>query len=200
MARASINSAMTDLVSDSGSVLWSVIRGEQLELRVVLPFIDNILESTNFEYEAVFIEGENLGEGAYPSRIRPSGESVVLPVRIPSYQGLWAAGNVCNTGEVFSHAGSVYEFNGPPGFVSNDPPTDHLGTLWSATTMNTIYIQLSEAHTSIETWEVLPEVAKPVYGFFELRITEKTHPVFPRTWKPVRGMIEVRFSPTHLVV
>lgn len=49
-------------------------------------------------------------------------------------------------------------------------------------------------------WYVRPSIGSPVYGFFELRVSERNNPFgFRRTWKPVRGMVSFYFSPTSLI-
>jgi len=63
-------------------------------------------------------------------------------------------------------------------------------------TKNTIFIRFNKE--LISDWTVKPTPGVPVYGFFELRVTEPAGD-FPKTWKPIRGLIQFGFSPTEAV-
>ena len=41
MARSQLTEISEDLNTDSGSVLWSLVRGEQLEFPITMNFIEN---------------------------------------------------------------------------------------------------------------------------------------------------------------
>jgi len=198
MARARINQISTDVVTDSGSVLWSIVRGEQLELPIELTFIEDVISvASNLTFEAVIIEGQNTGDGSYPITVEPAGDQITLNVRIPSFVGVWNSGGAYTTEEIVSYSGSYYKRIA--GIAVVDPTSPDISTDWEETTLNTIYVQIPNTVSISPAWSVLPTVGYPVYGFFELRITENSNPVYVRSWKPVRGMLEILFSPTHQV-
>lgn len=65
MARSQLGEIKTDLQEDSGSALWSLIQGEQLEFPVTLSFLTNTYGG--YSYEAVLMEGSNVsGSDAAP--------------------------------------------------------------------------------------------------------------------------------------
>ena len=96
MARGSLTALSTDLQSDSGSVLWSLVRGEQLEFPIKLNFLENA--SIGYSFEAVVIEVLNVpGQSGKPDTIRASGVQDVLTVWTPPINaaGLaWSAASV----------------------------------------------------------------------------------------------------------
>ncbi len=63
--------------------------------------------------------------------------------------------------------------------------------------MSRVYLQFPKNLAA--NWTVAPSVNYPVYGFFEMRVTEPVDSVFRRTWKPIRGMVEILFSPTYSI-
>ena len=75
MARASLVRPTIDLTSDDGSILWSIVRGEQLEQTVDLAFLTN---AYGYEYEAVVVEGANIENVTLWFRYTPSSEGWVL--------------------------------------------------------------------------------------------------------------------------
>ena len=52
MARSRISSKTIDLQSDNGSVIWSLVQGEQLEFQVSLEFLSDMKD---YVIEAVVI-------------------------------------------------------------------------------------------------------------------------------------------------
>lgn len=194
MARSRINNTTDDLISDSGSVLWSFIKGEQLEFPVKLNFIDNV--TAGYTYEAVVVEALNVsGQTEKPVTIRPNGVQTVLTVRVPTYRGLWDLSQAYNREEIVLYNGLYYKLLSGVARTNSTPPSSD--PLWQVTTLDKVYLQFPAALAS--TWAVAPIVDAPVYGFFELRVTEPTNNIYRRTWKPVRGMVEILFSPTDIV-
>ena len=51
MARSRLTETTDDLVTDSGAVLWSFVKGEQLEFPITLNFVENV--TAGYAYEAV---------------------------------------------------------------------------------------------------------------------------------------------------
>lgn len=196
MARSAITDISTDLIDDSGSVLWSIVRGEQLEYPVELKFIETA--NAGYIYEAVVVEALNLGDGEKPTTIRPSGAQSRLNVRTLVYRGLWEPAQAYNREEYVKYSnGKYYKLLG--GVARTSSTTPDLDPLWEEYTPNTVYVQFPKTLSVSPSWTVGPDAETAVYGFFELRVTEPTDAIFTRTWKPVRGLVEVLFSPTDIV-
>lgn len=78
MARTKITAANQDLITDDGSVLVSVIKGEQLHLNMTLNWLTNLTGYTIF---AKVIEGANDGAGSIPTAPKsPSPVITELPI------------------------------------------------------------------------------------------------------------------------
>jgi hypothetical protein len=198
MARSRITDTRQDLITDGGAVLWSIVQGEQLEFPVVLNFIEDasVKPSNNYIYEAVVIEAANVpGQVTRPTQIQLGGVQTRLFVRLPIFLGTWATPNAYNKEEVVLFNDKYYRLLQGAGRVNSTTPD--LDPLWEETLLNRIYIQFPD--TLSDDWEVFPQVDSPVYGFFELRVTEPSDPIFSRTFKPIRGMVEILFSPTSIV-
>ena len=117
-----------------------------------------------------------------------------LHVRLPSFSGYYVPNNDYAYGDRVYHNGKIWELiTGRAAWDPGEP--DGINPYWIESDAQTIFIQFPE--DVIEDWSVLPSVGCPVYGFFELRVTEQaSHTNFKRTWKPVRGMVGFYFSPT----
>lgn len=198
MSRSRLVNPTQDLQADAGAVLWSFVKGEQLEFPITLNFIEDVTvkPSNNYVYEAVVVEAQNIeGQTTKPTTIQPAGVQTVLTVRRPTFIGTWNASIAYNKEEIVLYNGIYYKLLKGAGRVDSTLP--NVDPLWEVTALNIIYLQFPSSLAN--TWNIQPSVNKPVYGFFELRITEPTDPVFQRTWKPVRGMVEILFSPTDVV-
>jgi hypothetical protein len=197
MARSKLTNVSNDLITDIGGVLWSLIKAEQLEFPVTLSFLENA--SLGYTYEAVVIEALNVSgqtREQKPTAIKPDGVQTVLPLRIPTYRGNWDAAQAYNREELVLYSGKYYKLKS--GVARTSAVLPSLDTaFWVETLANKIYIQYPSTLGS--TWAVSPVGDSPVYGFFELRVTEPADAVYRRTWKPIRGMVEILFSPTELV-
>jgi hypothetical protein len=65
MARSNITSRSKDLITDDGSVIVSVVQGEQTRINVTLGWLTNL---TGYTLTAKVVEGENSqGTGAVPT-------------------------------------------------------------------------------------------------------------------------------------
>jgi hypothetical protein len=64
MARSSITSTSKDIITDDGSVLVSVIKGEQVRLNITLGWITNL---AGYTILCKVVEGNNDGEGTKPT-------------------------------------------------------------------------------------------------------------------------------------
>ena len=195
MARSRLTDTTLDLVTDAGAVLWSVVKGEQLEFPVTLNFItDASVKATgNYIYEAVVVEAKNvLGQTDKPTLVQSGGITTRLFVRLPRLIGSWSAAETYNKEEVVLYGGLYFKLLNGTARVSAITP--NLDPKWEVTTLNRIYIQIPS--TLGAGWTVQPLADSASYGFFELRVTEPTDAVYTHTYKPVRGMIEILFSPT----
>lgn len=194
MARDRISASTKDLINDGGSILLSLVLGEQKELPVVLDMVSSADDS--YTYEAVIIEGENDGEGTKPSAVESGGVEDTLTTRLCNFVGDWSAVTGYDAEDVVDYTdGYSYRLlSGTARVDSTLPPND---PLWVQHDKRTMYIQFTSALGTTYTQAPLPDV--PVYGFFELRVTEVSNPTFVNTWKPVRGLVEFLFSPTDLI-
>jgi hypothetical protein len=198
MARSRLTNTSQDLISDGGAVLWSFVKGEQLEFPVTLNFVEDasVKTSNNYQYEAVVVEANNVASQTdKPTTVKSGGVQTTLFIRLPIYLGNWQSAQAYNKEEVVFYGNKYYKLTQGSGRVSSTLPT--LDSYWEETVLNKIYIQFPS--TLASTWSVQANVDNAVYGFFELRVTEPTDQIFTRTFKPVRGMIEVLFSPTSEV-
>ena len=199
MARSRLTNVSLDLITDAGAILWSMVRGEQLEFPIVLNFIlDATLKSTgNYIYEAVVIEAANVaGQTDRPTSPQPNGVQTRLFVRIPRYIGVWSGTTNYTKEDIVKYQDKYYKLNYGLSYMNTKLPTEDTDR-WSETVLNKIYVQYPATLGS--TWSVKPTVTSNTYGFFELRVTEPTDIIFSRTFKPIRGMVELLFSPTDEV-
>jgi hypothetical protein len=195
MAREKLTEVSTDLITDAGTVLWSFIKGEQLEYPITLDFLEGAA-TTGYVFEAVVVEALNvLDQQERPTTIKPAGVQTVLVVRRPDFVGAWNALTQYNYEEVVSYGGLYYRLLSGVAYTSATTPD--LDATWEVTTLSRIYVQFPS--TLGATYAVQPTVLGSIYGFFELRVTEPNNSVFVKTWKPVRGMVELLFSPTDIV-
>jgi hypothetical protein len=196
MARSQLTDTSNDLIDDAGSVLWSFVKGEQLEYPILLDFVADTT-TAGFAFEAVVVEGLNVvGQTEKPTAIKPAGVQTVLTVRLPNLVGEWNGATAYDYEDVVFYEGKYYKLLLQ---ISDrvSAITPDLDPYFAETTLNRLYVQFPA--TLASTWEVSPTVESSVYGFFELRVTEPTNAVFTRTWKPIRGMVEIQFSPTDIV-
>lgn len=195
MARSNITGGSQDIVQDDGAVLISIVQGEQIEWQIDLNFIEIVTPS--YIFEAVIIEGANDGAGSEPIGAEPAGIEDTLVTRIPTDNGSWGAGNTYAYGDyVFNVTDSLYYYCFGNPTIGLSPELDLSN--WEVFERNRVFIQFGA--TLSTGYAVQPGVNNPVYGFFELRVTEPANPIYTRTWKPTRGLVEFRYSPTELVV
>lgn len=193
MARNDINKPTQDLQSDDGAVLWSFVQGEQQEYPITLNFLTNAF---GYTFEAVLVEANNVeGSEDIPDAVKPAGVKTTLTVRVPQERGTWAANTAYTREDVVLYNSQYYKLRiGTDRINAVAPDTD---VYWEVYVPNKVYVQFTEALST--TWTVQPTVSVPIYGFFELRVTEPAGGVFRRTWKPVRGIVAFNFSPTEMV-
>jgi len=201
MARSNITNIKQEFNVDRGSAMISIVRGEQLEIPIVLDFVE-IAASSGYIFEAVVIEAANTKPGEIPEEENPNGIETAVNVRIPSNMGQWVSGLAVNFGDFVSEGGRYYTPKRTTTAADTvSPSTDF--NLWSELDPRTVYLQIPSTLSVNPLWEVLPKVNKPVYGFFELTgVQSAQYGVvgFSKLTKPVRGLIEIRFSPSMLRV
>ena len=195
MARSKILNTTEDLQSDSGAVLWSLVRGEQLEFSVTLNFLTN---ADGYTYEAVVMEADNVqGSETIPIAVKGGGVNTTLTVRVPPEQGTWNAGTAYDREDVVLYSSQYYKLSSGTARVNATPPSSD--PFWEVYVPNKVYIQFPATLSVTPAWSETPTTRAPIYGFFELRVTEPAGGVYQRTWKPMRGVVELLFSPTDLV-
>ena len=193
MARSALTATGNDLISDSGAVLWSFVKGEQLEFDVTLTFLANV---GGYEFEAVVIEADNVeGQADKPTQVKAGGVQTKLNVRVPTDRGVWQGIQSYNRDEVVFYNGLYYKLKAGVAYVNATAPSADAN--WEEYIPNVVFLQFPASLGS--TWGVQPTVSSATYGFFELRVTEPASSSFRRTWKPVRGMVQLAFSPTDVV-
>jgi len=197
MARSSLAGNTTDLVDDSGAVLFSLVRGEQFEYPIILDFLERA-DVEGYEYEAVVIEGVNDGFGQAPTNILTGGVQVTLGTRTAAYKGEWDAGIPTSFEEYVLEDTTYYKRRRGIGVYSSTMPSLDPEN-WVEFDPSTLYIQIPKELSISPAWSLNPEVGIPVYGFFELRVTEPISSTFRHTWKPIRGLVQILFSPTEIV-
>lgn len=77
MARSRITSPSKDLVKDNGSVLLSIVQGEQIHLNLTLGWLTNI---SNYEITCKVVEALNDGTGNIPTAVKPAGIITDIPL------------------------------------------------------------------------------------------------------------------------
>lgn len=197
MARSSLLETSLDVNTDDGSVLLSIVQGEQLEYPVTLSFLTNA--GAGYTYEAVIIEALNVsGSDAVPTVARPGGVLTTLVVRVPTERGDWNGATAYNREDVVLYSLVYYKLRSGTARVNATPPSSDT-TYWEEYLPNKVFIQFEKTLTLTPTWAVLPTIVAPVYGYFELRVAEPAGGVYPRTWKPLRGLVCFEYSPTQIV-
>ena len=196
MARSRLLTPTSDLMSDGGTVLFSLVMGEQIEYPVTLDFLESVaVTANNYTFEAVVVEGLNVdGQFTIPAAARSNGEKRTLFVRLPVYIGEWNEFYAYNKEEVVLYSGTYYKLLSGAGRINSAAP--NIDPMWVETVLNKLYIQFPKELGS--TWTSKPAVSFPAYGFFELRVTEPADSIFSRTLKPVRGLVELLYSPTDV--
>jgi hypothetical protein len=79
MARSKINSASKDLIEDDGSVLVSVVEGEQIHMDVTLNWLTNLTGYT-ITCKVVEADSSNLTKGSYPTQEVTNGQITTLDI------------------------------------------------------------------------------------------------------------------------
>jgi hypothetical protein len=193
MARSKLTDIKQDIITDEGSILLSFVKGEQIELAIPIEFINSATDG--YTFEAVIVEAANeVGQTSPPKDILEDGVQNTLNVRLPNIVGAWQPNTEYFQENIVFNNNKWWRLRAPQLTANIEPQFD---SRWAETQLNIIYVQFPS--TIASNWTIKPQVEHPVYGFFEIRVTEPNNPIFVRTWKPVRGMIEILFSPTHIV-
>jgi hypothetical protein len=202
MARTPITADGESLVDDSGTVLWSFIRGEQLEFPVKINFLTDCTTGSGYVFEACILEAGNVSnQTAPPDTLEPAGIKTDLTVANGGVRqlvdlGTWSAAGAYNAGEVVLYSTKYYYLLAGVARVSATLPT--VDPMWIETTKNTIFLRF--ASTLGADFSIKPKIGFSTYGFFELSVREPATYAWRRVWKPVRGMIELLYSPLQTPV
>jgi len=197
MARTPITVEGESLIDDSGTVLWSFIRGEQLEFPVVINFLADCTDTSGYVFEAIIVEAENSpGQTEPPDSIQPAGVVTNLTVlnsqiRLLHDRSTWSAAGEYDAGDMVLYSAKYYTLLAGTDRINATTPD--LDPYWLETTKNTIYVRFADTVGS--TWAQKPKIGYSTYGFFELQVQEPSGFAFRRKWKPVRGMVELLYSP-----
>ena len=200
MARSRLIDPINDLVTDAGAVLFSFVRGEQLEFPVTLSFLTNASSTSGYIFEAKVLEANNVAEqGSEPTSIRSGGVQTTINVRQPIISSkVWGAGTSFDYGDIIQYSGNYYMYTGITGSTTAPGTT---GSGFVQTYLNIVYLQFPK--TLASDWAniaTMSTVTTSVYGYFELRVTEpNSNTSYRKTWKPVRGLVEILYSPTYSV-
>jgi hypothetical protein len=189
MARSSLISTSVDLNNDSGSVLLSLVQGEQLELPVTLNFLTIANES--YTYKAVLLEANNQSEdGLVPTNVNPVGVKEAIPVRIPPYKGLWYSTTQYVRNDIVAYGALYYILTTVSSPVGTNPSTS---VDWQVCLPNIVYLQFSK--TLSTNYTIQPTPTDIIYGYLELSIAEPDTGTYQRIWKPLRGLVSFAYSP-----
>jgi hypothetical protein len=191
MARSKLTVISDDLINDGGNILWSFVKGEQLEFPITLSFITDASQA--YIFEAVVIEALNvIGQEDKPTATKTGGTPTVLTVVKPNTPTTYVPGDNYSFDDVVSYNSKYYK-------CIKLSTTDSIpSSAWLEINLNDIYIRFPS--TLGATWSPQAQVGYSMYGFFELSVTEPGNPSgYKRTWKPIRGMVEILFSPTDVV-
>jgi hypothetical protein len=198
MARTRLTSTGTDLITDGGNVLWSIVKGEQLELEIDLALLGGA-PSQNFVFECDYIEalGPNFVDISNP------GAKGSLVVRYLNHRGAWDAGTEYSKGDCCVYLSKGYMRIGARGTSSVTPD---VSTDWKEASVNLVFIQFMGDFC--DSFITQPSVDSPASAFFEVKVSElitatetpNNNKLISRAWKPIRGRVEVLYSPTSAVV
>jgi hypothetical protein len=171
MARSSITSKSKDLISDDGSILVSMIKGEQTQIAVTLNWVTNL---SGYIITPKVIEGDNSLAGNIPTQIHQTNPNIRL------LDVLYTTGGSLALDTNASTSGSANQSNT---FTLVFPEN---------------LITQGGSGTNDGNYNVQPDVNKPVYGFLGVEIKDTGVGALQQIYKPFRGLVEIKFSPTEV--
>ena len=173
MARSRISRANIQISNDDGSILQSLVAGEQQHTNLTFSWITNL---DNYMVRAALIEADNTnlpvettdGTPMYPTSLRQGATTQYLPFGYRPTTG-----------------GAVVYSDPDPltGFVS-------LAGIEDAT--NIVTMVWSEGLVDAFTTQALPN--RPAYGFLGVELRDNNTGSAQQIYKPLRGLIEFRYS------
>jgi len=190
MARSNITSISQNLRSDDGAVLFSLVKGEQIEFPINLSFVN--IDIGDYTIACSILEGDNGDLGKAPVTIQPGGISIHPEIRKPINLGDWDATTNYSYNEYVTYNAETYILIDTVGGISEVTPD--VDDRWQVHIPTIVYIRIPK--TLGDGWVESPEVDLPVYGFLEIIISEPVTTPFKQIWKDVRGLVAIRFSPT----
>jgi hypothetical protein len=202
MARTPIIDDGESLIDDSGTVLWSFIRGEALEFPIVINFLSDCTDASGYVFNAIVVEAENSpNQTEAPDTLQAGG--VVTNFNVSPDGGIrllhaigspnWAPATSYDAGDLIYYTSNEKYYTLLSGTDRINATTPDIDPYWLETTKNTVYLRFPD--TLGATWAQKPKIGCATYGFFELQVQEPTGFSFRRKWKPVRGMVELLYSP-----
>jgi len=152
---------------------------------------------------------------AFWEEYEPNKVYIQFPATVTFAQTVSAVATIGTPGK-FTAAGHPFKEGNPVVFGGTPPAEITAGTTYFvvlsgltssdfrvATTPTGAPIAFSDVGSNVTAtlpaWAVQPTIIAPVYGFFELRVTEPNGNIYPRTWKPMRGLVQYLYSPTQVV-
>lgn len=184
MARSRIVDPTDDLVTDTGSILFSLIQGEQLELPVVLEGLEQ--PAAGYLITATLREAANVAlQTSPPDMEKVGGVLDTLTVRVPPYIGAWQTVFNYNEGDLVSYQGEYYIC-----IVAGSGAETNTAS-WETIHPGTAFIRFTSLLST--DWDVQPTASTHTYGFLEVK-AEETTGAFARVWKPIRGMVQYQYT------
>jgi len=172
MARSTITSKTKDLISDDGSILVSMIKGEQTQIAVTINWLTSL---NGCIITPKVVEGNNTVAGATPSQIQQTNPNIrLLPILYQSGSGLAVDTNASTSGSANNNNTFTLVF-----------PED-------------LITQGGSAAAGQGDYNVQPDINKPVYGFLGVEIKDTGVGALQQIYKPFRGLVEIKFSPTEV--
>jgi len=171
MARSSITSKSKDLISDDGSILVSLIKGEQTQIAVTLNWITNL---NGYIITPKVIEGANNSSGTLPTQVHQTNPNIrLLQVLYTTGGNLTLDANASTTGSANNNNTFTLVF--PEDLITQGGSGSNDGS-----------------------YNVQPDINKPVYGFLGVEVKDTGTGPLQQIYKPFRGLVEIRFSPTEV--
>jgi hypothetical protein len=172
MARSTITSKTKDLISDDGSVLVSLIKGEQTQISVTINWLTSL---SGCIITPKVVEANNTNYPTLPTQVHQSNPNIrLLEILYNSGSGLAVDTNASTSGS--ANNSNTFSLVFPEDLIT----------------------QGGSAAAGQGDYNVQPDINKSVYGFLGVEIKDTGVGALQQIYKPFRGLVEVRFSPTEV--